>query len=163
LEIGSHGVRTCSGRVVWLAEHAHGALDGLETFVSLFVLDAVPDEPLELVRLKIVEFVDVSSSNADVVQEIEIESVFEIVSSEKVVSMFAPSVCNVYCIWAWKVSLYYVTHTEDCFAPAGGIHEMLSRRVGKNRLQFEGTVFAHDEILLRGTTVVCRGAALGIS
>jgi len=132
LEIGSHGVRTCCCRVVWLAEHAHGALDGLETFVLLFVLDTVPDEPLELVWLKIIEFVHVSSANADVIQEIELEFVFEIISSEEVVGMFTPSVCNVSCIRAWKMSFYYVTHTEACFTPAGGIHQMLSRRVGKN-------------------------------
>jgi hypothetical protein len=129
LEIGGHGVRAQHGWVVWLAERVHGGFDSLETFVALLVSDVIPDKPLELVWLETVEFVNVCSSDADIIQKIEGEVFFEIVPILEVVCMLTPTVRNIRRVWAWKVTVYDIAHAINCFSPARGIHKMLSRRV----------------------------------
>jgi hypothetical protein len=55
----------------------HGDFDGKDVLVTLFILDILPYEPLELVEEEIFELVDICTSKVNIIEEVELKVLFE--------------------------------------------------------------------------------------
>lgn len=103
----------------------HGSLNSENPFVTLFVFDILPNQPLELVGEKVFELVHIRASETNIIEKVKMKVLFEIGPVLEMLSVMAPPISDVTRVPSRKVSIYNVTHSVDGFAPARSVHEML--------------------------------------